>query len=121
MSVRTTIVLSNDNDHTIETSSHGLRLDSRTAMLHVHGDGNYVMAAATHELEKKDHKSAVASHGFGAKGDVPNAKNHTVYDVLISQNTVYWKQRYAADAVQKIAQSAAMFGSVVYSHQPRVT
>ena len=41
-------------------------------------------------------------------------------DVLISQNTVYWKQRYAADAVQKIVQFAAMFGSVVYSHQPRV-
>ena len=42
-------------------------------------------------------------------------------DVLISQNIVYWKQRYVADAVLKIAQFAAMFRSVIYSHQPRVT
>ena len=42
-------------------------------------------------------------------------------DVLVSQNIAYWKQQYASDAVQKIARFAAMFGSVVYSHQPRVT
>ena len=39
----------------------------------------------------------------------------------ISQIIADWKQRYAADAVQKIAQFAVMFGSVVYSHQPHVT
>ena len=42
-------------------------------------------------------------------------------DVLVSQIIAYWKQRYAANAVQKIARFATMFGSVVYSHQPRVT
>ena len=48
-------------------------------------------------------------------------KLHISCDVLVSQIIAYWKQQYAADAVQKIARFAAMFGSVVYSHQPRVT
>ena len=39
----------------------------------------------------------------------------------VSQIIVYWKQRYAADAVQKIARFAALLESVIYSHQPRVT
>ena len=39
----------------------------------------------------------------------------------VSQIIAYWKQQYAAHAVQKIARFAAMFGSVIYSHQPRVT
>lgn len=53
MPVRTITVLSGDNNHTVETGSHGLRTGYRTAMLYLRGDGDRVMAAATHDPKRK--------------------------------------------------------------------
>ena len=61
MPMRTTIVISGDNDHTVETSSRGFRMDDHVAMLRMRLEGNCVLAAATHDLEKKDRTSAVPS------------------------------------------------------------
>ena len=52
---------------------------------------------------------------------LPTSIRNQLVTLPVSQIIVYWKQRYAADAVQKMARFAAMFGSVIYSHQPRVT
>ena len=61
MPQRTTIVLS-DNYFTVKTGSRELFMDDCTKMCGVHGENR---------------TSAAASHGFGANGNVPDARDRT--------------------------------------------
>ena len=70
MPIRTIIVFSGGSDHTAESGSHGFCMGDRTAMSRMDRDGDCVMAAATHGLEKTDRRSTIVSHGFDERNRV---------------------------------------------------
>lgn len=51
----------NDNDHVVNTASYGFDTSNRKTILRMWGND--------------DRLSIVVSHGFGAGGDVPDARN----------------------------------------------